>query len=285
MSKEAFGISKDQLALSNALINKDEAAFKKWLDGQGFSPETEAAMLSQFRNSVSQQFAGGMANLKSMLASRGGYQPGGFGGTDVGRIAGFEANQARTLSAGELGLKLYAEQQNAARKQFAGTLYGALAGTQANTATGFGNISSNFMGTAQQAAARADQPSPLWGVLGSVIGAGASIASGGLSNLAGAAIPPPPTQALYTMTNTNPGYGMTPCWIAEALYGVTDWRTHLLRYWLNNVWAKRSRLGAATMWLYGKVGVAVSRAIYKHPRLGGMFRPLFDYALTRALVS
>lgn len=181
MSKEAFGISKDQLALSNALINKDEAAFKKWLDGQGFSPETEAAMLSQFRNSVSQQFAGGMANLKSMLASRGGYQPGGFGGTDVSRIAGFEANQARTMSAGELGLKLYADQQNAARKQFAGTLYGALAGTQANTATGFGNISSNFMGTAAGAARQADQPSPLWGVLGNLIGAGASVGSAALS--------------------------------------------------------------------------------------------------------
>jgi hypothetical protein len=176
-SKEAQAIAKAQLGLSNALISKDEKAFQSWLDGQGFSDETQAMMLSQFRNTVSQQYGSGMSQVKQQIGQRGGYQPGGFGGTDVGRIAGFEASQARTASAGQLGLKLYAEQQNAQRKQFAGTLFGALAGTQAQTATGFGNIGASYMGSAVQAAHNAETPSPLWGVLQAAIGGAASAGS------------------------------------------------------------------------------------------------------------
>lgn len=176
-SAEAQKISKQQLALSNALINKDEVAFKSWLDGQGFSDETRSQMLSQFRNSISQSYGSAAAGVKQQIAQRGGYQAGGFGGTDVSRIAGFQANQARSLAAGELGVNLYAEQQNAARKQFAGTLYGALAGTQAQTATGFGNIGANYMGTAAESARQADAPSPLWGVLQAAIGGASSVAS------------------------------------------------------------------------------------------------------------
>lgn len=250
MSKETLGISKSQLALSNALINKDEKAFQSWLDGQGFSDETQAMMLSQFRNSVSEQYASAFGQVKQAISSRGGYQNGGFGGTDIGRLSGFEASQARTMSAGQLGLKLYADQQNAQRKQFAGTLYGALAGTQAQTATGFGNISSNFMGNAAQAAKTADAPSPLWGVLNAAIAGGASLGVQALKN----------------------------CWIAEAIYGVTDWRTLLLRHWLNDVWAKQSLLGAAVMWLYGKIG----RWVARQSILVSALKPLFDYALLRA---
>lgn len=181
-SAAAQKTSSDQLALANALISRDEKAFQSWLDGQGFAPETQAAMLSQFRNSVSASYGSGMANLKQQLAQRGGYQPGGFGGTDVGRIAGFEANQARTLSAGELGLNLYADQQNAARKEFAGTLYGALGGEYNRSALGYADVGSSYLGTASGAARQADAPSPLFGVLSSLIGAGASVGAAALKH-------------------------------------------------------------------------------------------------------
>jgi hypothetical protein len=250
-SKDAQVIAKSQLAISNALVNKDEAAFKDWLNGQGFSTETEAMMLSNFRNSVSQQYGSALAQVKQTIASRGGYQAGGFGGTDVGRIAGFEANQARTMASGQLGLKLYAEQQNADRKKFAGSLYGVLAGTQAQTATGFGNIGANYLGTGAQAARTADSPSPLWGVLNAAIAGGANMGAVALAK----------------------------CWIAESIYGTTAWQTHLLRHWLNDVWAERSIIGRATMWVYGKVG----RWVARQPLLVVALRPLFDVALACAM--
>ena len=176
-SKEAQAISRAQLAKSNALIDSVTKNFEAELRGQGVSDEEIALRISQFRNNLSRSMESGRKQVRQQVAQRGGYEPGGFGGPDIGRLAGFEAEAARTLSAGVLGTKLWGAEENWRRKLGAGTLYGALAGTQAQTATGFGNIGANYMGTAAGAAARADQPSPLWGILTAGIGAGASIGS------------------------------------------------------------------------------------------------------------
>jgi len=170
-------ISQAQLTKSNALIDAVTANFKKELEGQGVSPEEIALRVSQFRNTLSANYGSAYSGVKQQIAQRGGYQPGGFGGTDIGRLAGFEANQARTAAAGDLGIRIWAGEENARRKLQAGTLYGALSGTQAQTATGFGNIAASNLGNASQLATQENRPSPLWGVLSSVIGAGASVGS------------------------------------------------------------------------------------------------------------
>jgi len=40
------------------------------------------------------------------------------------------------------------------------------------------------------------------------------------------------------------GASIGHCWIAEALFGEDDPRTHLLRHWISKVWAKQSIAGA-----------------------------------------
>ena len=249
-SAKAQATADAQLRKSNELIDKVATQFEAQLRGEGVSEEEIALRISQFLNSVSRNAESGRKQVRQQVAQRGGYEPGGFGGPDIGKLAGYEGEIARTRSAGVLGTKLWASEENWKRKLGAGTLYGALAGTQAQTATGFGNIGLGYSGVQQQAAASADKPSPLWGVLEKAIGGASSIGTAGVA-----------------------------CWIAEAIYGPLDFRTHLLRHWLNFVWAKQSIIGAATMSLYRLCG----RWVAHQPLLVRMLKPLFDRALAAAL--
>lgn len=106
------------------------------------------------------------------------------------------------------------------------------------------------LGTSSEAAYRRGQ-------MGSTMGdIGAGVSTGAQAALAGAAI----------------------CWIAEKLYGLTDRRTLLMRKWLNDIWAKESRIGRLTMFAYRHIGRAVA-ALYP---VREMLRPVFDAGLRRA---
>lgn len=72
------------------------------------------------------------------------------------------------------------------------------------------------------------------------------------------------------------------CWIAEALYGVDDKRTHLVRAWLNGPFVEK-RIGRAVMWLYGAIGRRVAALARRSPLLRRLLRPLFDSALQKAM--
>lgn len=72
------------------------------------------------------------------------------------------------------------------------------------------------------------------------------------------------------------------CWIAESLYGVDDPRTLLMRFWLNQVWAKQSRLGALLMKLYRRVGQRVAAWVKVNRVVRSGLRPVFDFGLKRA---
>ena len=81
------------------------------------------------------------------------------------------------------------------------------------------------------------------------------------------------------------GAGFTPhggCWIAEAIYGADDQRTHLLREWLNTEF-KKSIVGRAVMALYLKFGRLIAALIIKYPTLKSVFRPIFDRGLRKAV--
>jgi hypothetical protein len=72
------------------------------------------------------------------------------------------------------------------------------------------------------------------------------------------------------------------CWIAEAIYGVNDLRTHLVRAYLNGPF-DRTPLGHFVMQLYQRFGQGVARQVRRHRWLKQMFRPLFDRALRSSI--
>lgn len=72
------------------------------------------------------------------------------------------------------------------------------------------------------------------------------------------------------------------CWVAEAVYGVNDPRTHLVRAWLNFEFIK-TRLGRIVMAFYITFGQAIAKQVTKHGFLRRLVKPLFDKALARSI--
>jgi hypothetical protein len=71
------------------------------------------------------------------------------------------------------------------------------------------------------------------------------------------------------------------CWIAMALYGDDDPRTHLLRSWLNDEFEEHA-FGRAVMKLYRRYGETIGAQIRRFRPLGWLFRPLFELGLVWA---
>lgn len=65
------------------------------------------------------------------------------------------------------------------------------------------------------------------------------------------------------------------CWIAEAIYGETDPRTHYARYAVTVMW-ERNMFSRMLKRLYGRYGRRVAAQIKKHPSLKLLFRPAFE---------
>jgi hypothetical protein len=72
------------------------------------------------------------------------------------------------------------------------------------------------------------------------------------------------------------------CWIAEAIYGVDDMRTHIVRAWLNDVYS-HTFIGGVVMWLYRRFGRGAARMVERSAFLRWILKPLFDRALAHAL--
>lgn len=78
------------------------------------------------------------------------------------------------------------------------------------------------------------------------------------------------------------GSGGGGCWIAEAVYGIDDPRTHFLRWWLNTVWAHESIVGFIFMALYLRIGQRVARVVKRNNLVRWVARFVFDGLLTKA---
>jgi len=74
------------------------------------------------------------------------------------------------------------------------------------------------------------------------------------------------------------------CWVAMALYGDDDARTHLLRHWINSVWAKESCVGAAFLSLYLRFGVKAAVIVKRNRLARWAARLVFDRLLEAATV-
>lgn len=78
------------------------------------------------------------------------------------------------------------------------------------------------------------------------------------------------------------GGGKGGCWIAEAIYGENDARTHLLRSWLNTEFTEHW-YGRAVMRVYLKFGERVAAKVRQWPLLKAALKPLFELALASAV--
>lgn len=76
-----------------------------------------------------------------------------------------------------------------------------------------------------------------------------------------------------------PGAG---CWIAEAIYGSDDLRTHLVREWLNTHFIQRPT-GKHVMRFYLRFGQRIAAVVSRSNALKSMLRPFFDRALSEAV--
>lgn len=77
------------------------------------------------------------------------------------------------------------------------------------------------------------------------------------------------------------GGSSSACWIAEAIWGEADYRTHLVRAWLNTDY-QRSSVGRVVMALYRRFGQRVARMVRKYAMVKRTLTPLFERALERA---
>jgi hypothetical protein len=75
-----------------------------------------------------------------------------------------------------------------------------------------------------------------------------------------------------------------PCWVAEALYGVEDARTLVLRAWLMKIRARKDR-GWWLVELYSAIGPTVANLVRRGRLPRRMLLPLFDAMADKAFDS
>jgi len=71
------------------------------------------------------------------------------------------------------------------------------------------------------------------------------------------------------------------CWVAEAVYGRDDLRTHLLRAWLVGPYLQ-TRLGAVVVAAYRTFGRPVAAIARRSAWVKGVLRPVLDGGVRRA---
>ncbi len=76
--------------------------------------------------------------------------------------------------------------------------------------------------------------------------------------------------------------GAKYCWIAEAVYGIDDPRTFMVRAWLTGPFMA-TRFGSVVMGLYRRFGQRIAAIARRSRMLRAALKPLFDIALRKAI--
>lgn len=213
-------------------------------DPQGFTPEEKAAMDTSAQQSVggSQAAAVGQGALLAGRTKN--------AGTADAAIADAARSGAQTLSQDSLKTEMADAQLKQQKQQAAlseeGSLYGTGTGAAAND---LGEVANNV-----NANSKAEEESWNW--------------------------------AKYVLDPTLESGGQAAkalgCWIAEAVYGVEDPRTHIVRAYLNGPF-RETLFGSAVMALYLAIGEKIAAAVRRSTLLRKAFLPLFNLALRKAL--
>lgn len=211
----------------------------------GFSPQDQASMETAALDTAagSQSGAVGQGNLEAARTRN----AGGFGQaiSDASRGAG------ETLSRGVLGVR----NANAGLKQQQHDK--ALSGLEGLYGTNVGASNQALGNVAPLVNADTNAEKASWDAFNNITGA--------ITDAATAAS----------------GFGKKGCWIAEAIYGIEDPRTHIVRAWLNGPF-RATFIGNAVMNVYLAVGQQVAWAARRSSWIRAVFKPMFDVALRKA---
>ena len=252
MSGDAYGTTQTSLNTLQPTIDY----YNKLISGD---PATTTAALAPTAANLSTIYSGAVNNA-SQGSPAGGYR--------AATLAGLPQAEAAQVGNAALGLQTTAAQglQSAAGTQ------NTIAGTQ-------GGIGSSVAGTGQQVAGTGTTLTSQGtqaiqqAVQDALAKLGLNAQTSGLSQFDQL------MQGIGDVVNV----GVKTCWIAEAIYGVDDGRTHLVRAYLNGPF-KQTLFGRIVMALYLRFGQQVAAQVRKRAGLQRVFRPLFDRALISAVI-
>jgi hypothetical protein len=251
--------AQDEFGLASGIFNQLKGVFSPILEAginqQGFSKEELDTLNSQVVNQTGANYKNAATAVNEELAAQGGGNTRiGSGANDLVRERVAES-AAQTSSNEELQVQ---ENNYATGRQNFLNAASVLSGAPGvfSGATAAAGVANNAGADASQTANEITQANNSWmGLVGGVLGAGLSgWATGGFKTP-----------------------GSKGCWIAEKIWGVDDCRTHLVRAWLNRVWAKNSIVGKAIMWAYRTFG----RQVAEIPAAVRALTPLFNIALRK----
>jgi hypothetical protein len=206
------------------------------------------------QNNIAQSYAGQRGSIAQQFANT--------GATSRSTPSGFQADQMNQLARGEADTR--------------GSTYTGIVGQQhQDSLNNFWNANNIASGQAASATG------------GSTTGAGnAGSSSAAVYGTAGQYHPPSTLNSVIGAAGTVGGAAAgkppkPPCWIAEAIYGVDDSRTLLLRRWLTTEFAKQ-RIGRIVVRIYVAIGQQTAWAVRRSRVLRALFTPLFERALRSA---
>lgn len=245
---------KTQFAESDAILKSLTSQFdpilKAGINQEGFSAPEKAALNTQATEGVATNYENAARAVNGQLAATGGgneFLPSGAADALKYSVADASAKQ-QSAEQNQITEADYAT----GRQNFlsAASVLGGSTGVF-NPTSGAANAATSGGSAAAQTANEISQANNSW--MAPVLGAAGA--------LGGAAI--------------------THCWIAEAIYGTDDMRTHTVRAYLNGAF-KTTFYGKIVMHMYGKYGQAIAARARKSLTLRLAFRPLFELALWRA---
>jgi hypothetical protein len=224
-------------------------------DQRGFSDEERAALKSQAIQGTGQEYQKAVKAVGEGMAARGGGDVFIPSGADEALRAQI-ATAAAESQAGK-NLALTEEDYALGRAKFSAATSALSGVSQMFDPLGFANSANQAGSAASESAYRIAQLNNQFSFANAVTGILTGAAQGAAQGFAG------------------------KCWIAEAIWGAQDARTHLVRAYLNAEFGERW-YGRGLMALYERFGRQVARQVRAHRWLGGLLRPLFELALWRA---
>lgn len=207
----------------------------------GFAPTDLAAM-----DTAGQQSAGGTQAAAVGQGALKAARTRNAGGSDAA-IEQSSRDAGEQLSRGALGTQILNAKTKEGQRE--GALHGleGLFGTNLGSSVGaLGQVASNINADTNAANASWDWAKYILDPALQAAGQGAGAAAGG-------------------------------CWIAEAIYGVTDPRTLAARAWLNGEF-RQTRIGRIVMAFYLRFGQRIARYVENSKLLRFALKPIFDIA-------
>ncbi len=226
------------------------------MNPKGFSDAQMTTLQSQAKENAAASFQNATQAAQERMATEGNLSslPSGVAAQITGGLSTAEAAQ-------EAGAQQNIQLANAAQQQqnywnAFNALNGVAAQENPVAFAGAANQGGDTVANLSNAVTNSQQSGWLNALLGGVAGAGSAFLG-------------------------NPNF-MKGCWIAEAIWGVDDYRTHVVREYLNTKFCE-SPVGCLVMALYAKYGQRVAEVVRKNTRVRKTIQPLFELAFDRAI--